>query len=69
MGLAIALEVRASQNWIKPFNQIRFPQIRRRLSQARDDGDAYFNPGKGNPHSLVKADGSLSRLGRLYQEV
>ncbi len=29
---------------------------------------AYFNPKKGSPHSLLKADGSLSRMGELYRD-
>jgi len=29
---------------------------------------AYFEPGKGNEHSLFKADGSLSRMGQLYRD-
>jgi hypothetical protein len=29
---------------------------------------AYFEPGKGQPHSLFKGDGSLSRLGEIYRD-
>ncbi|HRJ09819.1 MAG TPA: glycosyl hydrolase [Prosthecobacter sp.] len=29
---------------------------------------AYFNPPKGAPHSLLAADGSLTRMGKLYSE-
>lgn len=29
---------------------------------------AYFNPGKGKPHSLLKNDGSITRLGELYRD-
>lgn len=29
---------------------------------------AYFNPPKGAPHSLLAADGSLTRMGKLYQD-
>ena len=29
---------------------------------------AYFNPGKGKPHSLVDNDGSLTSLGELYRD-
>lgn len=29
---------------------------------------AYFNPGKGKPHSLVEEDGSLTSLGELYRD-
>lgn len=29
---------------------------------------AYFEPGKGKPHSLFKKDGSLTRMGELYRD-
>lgn len=29
---------------------------------------AYFNPKRGSNHSLLKSDGSLSRLGELYRD-
>jgi hypothetical protein len=29
---------------------------------------AYFNPPKGEPHSLLAADGSLTRMGELYRD-
>ncbi|MGJ8724342.1 MAG: glycosyl hydrolase [Roseibacillus sp.] len=29
---------------------------------------AYFNPGKGKPHSLLNNDGSLTSLGELYRD-
>ncbi|MDP4625961.1 MAG: glycoside hydrolase family protein [Akkermansiaceae bacterium] len=29
---------------------------------------AYFEPGKGKPHSLFKNDGSLTRMGELYRD-
>ena len=29
---------------------------------------AYFNPGKGKPHSLIDNDGSLTSLGELYRD-
>lgn len=29
---------------------------------------AYFEPGRGKPHSLFKKDGSLSRMGELYRD-
>ena len=39
------------------------------LERSRDvERYAYFEPGKGKAHSLMKADGSLSRMGELYKE-
>ncbi|BCX47245.1 glycosyl hydrolase [Haloferula helveola] len=29
---------------------------------------AYFEPGAGKPHSLLKPDGSLTRMGELYRD-
>lgn len=29
---------------------------------------AYFEPGKGKPHSLFRPDGSLTRMGELYRD-
>ena len=29
---------------------------------------AYFEPGKGKEHSLLTADGSLTRMGELYRD-
>lgn len=29
---------------------------------------AYFNPAPGKPHSLLKPDGSLTRMGELYRD-
>ena len=29
---------------------------------------AYFNPAKGQPHSLLAEDGSLTRMGELYRD-
>ena len=39
------------------------------LSRSRGvERYAYFNPAKGKPHSLLKEDGSLSRMGELYRD-
>jgi hypothetical protein len=39
------------------------------LERNRDvDRYAYFNPGRGKPHSLLKNDGSLTRIGELYRD-
>lgn len=38
------------------------------LERSKDvERYAYFEPGKGKEHSLMKADGSLSRMGELYR--
>lgn len=29
---------------------------------------AYFEPGKGKPHSLFENDGSLSKMGEMYRD-
>lgn len=29
---------------------------------------AYFNPAPGKPHSLLKADGTLTRMGEIYRD-
>ena len=30
---------------------------------------AYFNPGKGKPHSLIDSSGKITRMGELYRDV
>ena len=38
------------------------------LDRSKDvERYAYFEPGKGKPHSLLKDDGSPTRIGELYQ--
>lgn len=39
------------------------------LERNRDvERYAYFNPGRGKPHSLLGNDGSLTRIGELYRD-
>ena len=39
------------------------------LERSRDvERYAYFNPKAGSPHSLLKKDGSVSRIGELYRD-
>ncbi len=39
------------------------------LERNRDvERYAYFNPGKGKPHSLIKNDGTPTRIGELYRD-
>jgi hypothetical protein len=64
--------------WVTEFNGWSGPEAEhyrflkeslRFLERSKDVARyAYFEPGKGNAHSLFKADGSLSRMGELYRD-
>jgi hypothetical protein len=64
--------------WITEFNGWSGPEDEhydfvkdslRFLERSRDvERYAYFEPGKGKPHSLLKNDGSLSRIGEPYRD-
>lgn len=63
--------------WVTEFNGWAGPEKEnfdflqkslRFLERNRDvERYAYFEPGKGMAHSLMKADGSLTRMGELYK--
>lgn len=64
--------------WITEFNGWNGPEREnhnflrktlRFLERSKDvERYAYFEPGKGKPHSLLKPDGSLTRMGELYRD-
>ena len=49
------------EDFLKP--ALRFLERERSVERY-----AYFNPGKGKPHSLIDADGSINSLGELYRD-
>lgn len=64
--------------WITEFNGWNGPEREnhdflkkalRFLERSRDvERYAYFEPGRGKEHSLLKDDGSLTRMGELYRD-
>lgn len=64
--------------WLTEFNGWSGPEREHRdflrnalrtLERSRQvERYAYFEPGKGKPHSLYLADGKLSKLGELYRD-
>ena len=64
--------------WITEFNGWNGPEKENRdflrktlkfMERSKDvERYAYFEPGKGKNHSLLRADGSLSRMGELYRD-
>lgn len=64
--------------WITEFNgwsgpepeHYRFLKDSLRFLERHSDVEryAYFNPGRGKPHSLVTGNGTLNRMGELYRD-
>ena len=64
--------------WVTEFNGWNGPEkenydflrkVLKFMERSKDvERYAYFEPGKGKDHSLLKADGSLSRMGEAYRD-